>query len=181
MTTLTQTPMQGDRATTIYERSRPGRRAATLPAAGVPEPPLDELIPARLLRRRPAELPEVSEPEIVRQAPARFDRDGHALVKPAGQGPSARAGEEGEMYDLVSQNGLDRIVRVRGHAPGKDDDVGGAEGLADDPAGRLFRPGIVLGNEHDAHDRGQREAGSQQHRFERLGIHAREAARGAAQ
>ena len=65
-TTPAETPMQSDRAITVYERSRPGRRAATLPAAGVPEPPLDELIPAKLLRQRPAELPQISEPEIVR-------------------------------------------------------------------------------------------------------------------
>jgi glycine dehydrogenase subunit 2 len=60
------TPMQRDRATTIYERSVEGRRAATLPPTGVPERPLDELIPPTLLRGAPAELPEVSEPEIVR-------------------------------------------------------------------------------------------------------------------
>jgi glycine dehydrogenase subunit 2 len=60
------TPMQRDPATTIYERSVEGRRAATLPDAGVPERPLDELIPKNLLRERPAELPEISEPEIVR-------------------------------------------------------------------------------------------------------------------
>jgi glycine dehydrogenase subunit 2 len=60
------TPMQRDRATTIYERSVEGRRAATLPATEVPEPPIDELIPKNLLRERPAELPEVAEPEIVR-------------------------------------------------------------------------------------------------------------------
>ena len=35
-----ETPMQRDRARTIFERSAPGRRAATLPEAGVPEPPL---------------------------------------------------------------------------------------------------------------------------------------------
>ena len=58
--------MQRDRACTIFERSVPGRRAATLPAAGVSEPPLEELIPKKLLREHPAELPEVSEPEIVR-------------------------------------------------------------------------------------------------------------------
>jgi glycine dehydrogenase subunit 2 len=63
---LAETPMQRDRATTVYERSVEGRRAATLPDAGVPEPPVDELIPKNLLRERPAELPEVSEPEIVR-------------------------------------------------------------------------------------------------------------------
>jgi glycine dehydrogenase subunit 2 len=60
------TPMQRDPATTIYERSVEGRRAATLPEAGVPETPIDELIPKGLLRERPAELPEISEPEIVR-------------------------------------------------------------------------------------------------------------------
>ena len=60
------TPMQRERATTIFERSVPGRRAAVLPPAGVPEPALSELIPARLLRERPPKLPEVSEPEIVR-------------------------------------------------------------------------------------------------------------------
>jgi glycine dehydrogenase subunit 2 len=63
---LAETPMQRDGATTIYERSVEGRRAATLPAADVPEPPIDGLIPKNLLRERPAELPEVSEPEIVR-------------------------------------------------------------------------------------------------------------------
>ena len=63
---LTETPMQRDRATTIFERSVEGRRAATLPEAGVDARPLDELIPKNLLRDRPAQLPEVSEPEIVR-------------------------------------------------------------------------------------------------------------------
>ncbi len=62
----TGTPQQRETAVTIYERSVEGRRAATLPAAGVPEPPLDELIPAKLLRREGPALPEVSEPEIVR-------------------------------------------------------------------------------------------------------------------
>ncbi|HYU59651.1 MAG TPA: aminomethyl-transferring glycine dehydrogenase subunit GcvPB [Solirubrobacterales bacterium] len=61
-----ETPMQRDRAVTIFERSRAGRRAATFPEPDVPERPLDELIPAHLRRERPAELPEVSEPEIVR-------------------------------------------------------------------------------------------------------------------
>jgi glycine dehydrogenase subunit 2 len=60
------TPMQRDPAITIYERSVEGRRAAVLPDAGVPERPLDELIPSNLLRGKPAELPEISEPEIVR-------------------------------------------------------------------------------------------------------------------
>ena len=60
------TPMQRERATTIFERSVEGRRAAVLPPLDVPETPLGDLIPSNLLRERPAELPEVSEPEIVR-------------------------------------------------------------------------------------------------------------------
>jgi glycine dehydrogenase subunit 2 len=63
---LTETPMQRDRATTIYERSVEGRRAAALPDTDVEDRPLEELIPENLLRSKPAELPEVSEPEIVR-------------------------------------------------------------------------------------------------------------------
>jgi len=63
---VTQTPMQRDRATTIFEKSVEGRRAATLPEAGVPETPLADLIPKGLLRGDPAELPEIAEPEIVR-------------------------------------------------------------------------------------------------------------------
>ena len=51
---------------TIYERSRPGRRAFVAPALDVPERPLDELIPGRLRRAETPHLPEVSEPEIVR-------------------------------------------------------------------------------------------------------------------
>ena len=51
---------------TIFEKSKPGRRAAVTPDAGVPERPLEELIPAHLLRSEPPRLPEVSEPEIVR-------------------------------------------------------------------------------------------------------------------
>jgi glycine cleavage system P protein (glycine dehydrogenase) subunit 2 len=59
-------PMQRERAETIYEKSKTGRRAAVLPDAEVPETPLEELIPAALLRPEPAALPEVAEPEIVR-------------------------------------------------------------------------------------------------------------------
>jgi len=58
--------MQRERAQTIYEKSKRGRRAATLPEPGVPEHRLEELIPAKLLRSSPPRLPEVSEPEIVR-------------------------------------------------------------------------------------------------------------------
>src|SRR5882757_4842078 len=57
---LTETPMQAERAKTIYEKSKPGRRAAVLPDAEVPEPPLAELIPAELLRAEPPRLPEIA-------------------------------------------------------------------------------------------------------------------------
>jgi glycine dehydrogenase subunit 2 len=63
------TPQQRETAVTIYERSVEGRRAAVMPptdAGEFDETPLAELIPAGLLRDEPAELPEVSEPEIVR-------------------------------------------------------------------------------------------------------------------
>ena len=66
MSAAVQTPQQREGATTIYERSRPGRRAFAAPDLDVPERPLDELLPARLRREAPPELPEVSEPEIVR-------------------------------------------------------------------------------------------------------------------
>jgi glycine dehydrogenase subunit 2 len=51
---------------TIFERSRPGRRAFVAPQLDVPERPLDELLPRQLRRSEPPRLPEVSEPEIVR-------------------------------------------------------------------------------------------------------------------
>ena len=51
---------------TIWERSVEGRRAFTPPADDVPEVPMDELLPDWARRSEPAELPEVSEPEIVR-------------------------------------------------------------------------------------------------------------------
>jgi glycine dehydrogenase subunit 2 len=65
-TAETPTPQQREPAVTIYERSVAGRRAATLPPTGVPETPLAELIPERLLRAEGPALAEVSEPEIVR-------------------------------------------------------------------------------------------------------------------
>jgi glycine dehydrogenase subunit 2 len=51
---------------TIFERSRPGRRAFCPPPLDVPERDLDELLAPALRRSQPARLPEVSEPELVR-------------------------------------------------------------------------------------------------------------------
>ncbi|MBW3577971.1 MAG: aminomethyl-transferring glycine dehydrogenase subunit GcvPB [Actinobacteria bacterium] len=58
----------GDRTATeplIFERSSPGRRAATLPALDIEERPVEELLAGVELARAPTPLPEVSEREIV--------------------------------------------------------------------------------------------------------------------
>ena len=62
----TPTAQQRETATTIFERSVAGRRAGSVPSCDVPERPLDELIPRNLRREHGPQLPEVSEPEIVR-------------------------------------------------------------------------------------------------------------------
>ncbi len=50
----------------IFEKGAPGRRAATMAAMDVPTEPLESMIPAAMLRKEPAPLPEVSEIEVVR-------------------------------------------------------------------------------------------------------------------
>jgi glycine dehydrogenase subunit 2 len=50
--------------TTIFEQSKPGRRAFVAPELDVPR--REGLLPDHLRRREPPKLPEVSEPEIVR-------------------------------------------------------------------------------------------------------------------
>jgi glycine dehydrogenase subunit 2 len=59
-----ETPMQRDRAVTIYEKSKPGRRAFVAPELDVPHQ--DGLLPEHLRRTDPPKLPEIAEPEIVR-------------------------------------------------------------------------------------------------------------------
>src|SRR5699024_3051773 len=61
-----QTPHQREQARTIFEKGAPGRRAFTCPELDVPEVDGEQLLPAALRRSRPARLPEVSEPELVR-------------------------------------------------------------------------------------------------------------------
>jgi glycine dehydrogenase subunit 2 len=51
---------------TVFERSRSGRRAFVAPETDVPEVPVEDLLPADAIRERPADLPEISEPELVR-------------------------------------------------------------------------------------------------------------------
>ncbi len=58
------TPQQRERATTIFEKGAPGRRAFRAPALDVA--PVEGLIPDALRRAEPPRLPECSEPEIVR-------------------------------------------------------------------------------------------------------------------
>ena len=59
-------PRAGEDTLTIFERSREGRRSFVPPESDVPEVPVEELLPRSAMRDRPAELPEVSEPELVR-------------------------------------------------------------------------------------------------------------------
>jgi glycine dehydrogenase subunit 2 len=50
----------------IFEKGAPGRRAATMSTMDVPTEPLESMIPASMIRKEPAPLPEVSEIEVVR-------------------------------------------------------------------------------------------------------------------
>jgi glycine dehydrogenase subunit 2 len=59
-----ETAMQRERATTIFEKGAPGRRAFSCPAMDVPV--VEGLLGDGVRRREPARLPELSEPEIVR-------------------------------------------------------------------------------------------------------------------
>jgi glycine dehydrogenase subunit 2 len=61
-----QTPLQREGAVTVFEKSKPGRRAATMPPLDAPDRSAQDLIPSHLLRSRPPQLPELAEPEIVR-------------------------------------------------------------------------------------------------------------------
>ncbi|HEX4759532.1 MAG TPA: aminomethyl-transferring glycine dehydrogenase subunit GcvPB, partial [Thermoleophilaceae bacterium] len=51
---------------TVFEKSKEGRRAFVAPELDVPEVPVEELLPESVRRETPPELPEISEPEIVR-------------------------------------------------------------------------------------------------------------------
>ena len=67
MTPAAETPMQRERAQTIYEKSKPGRRAAVLPDAGVPGDAARGADPgATCCGPSRRALPEIAEPEIVR-------------------------------------------------------------------------------------------------------------------
>lgn len=50
----------------IFEMSRPGKKGYSLPKLDVEDRPLEEMIPSSFLRQEDAQLPQVSEPEVVR-------------------------------------------------------------------------------------------------------------------
>lgn len=50
----------------VFEVSRPGRIGVDLPICDVPETPVDEYIPSDMLRKEKAELPELSQLDVVR-------------------------------------------------------------------------------------------------------------------
>lgn len=50
----------------IFEKGAPGRRVDTMAAMDVPTESMESLVPANMLRKEPAPLPEVSEMEVVR-------------------------------------------------------------------------------------------------------------------
>jgi len=50
----------------IFEKSKAGRKGYTLPEIDVPEKKLEDLIPEKLLRKSPLNLPELNEVEVVR-------------------------------------------------------------------------------------------------------------------
>ncbi|MBT6154988.1 MAG: aminomethyl-transferring glycine dehydrogenase subunit GcvPB [Planctomycetaceae bacterium] len=50
----------------LFKLSVPGRRGAVFPDSDVPQRPLDELLPAEQLATSPPELPELTEPDVIR-------------------------------------------------------------------------------------------------------------------
>src|SRR5690349_21261363 len=50
----------------LFEMSQPGRRSNVPPKCDVPERPIADLLPADCLAAAPPELPELSEPDLVR-------------------------------------------------------------------------------------------------------------------
>ncbi|MEZ0368317.1 MAG: aminomethyl-transferring glycine dehydrogenase subunit GcvPB, partial [Candidatus Sericytochromatia bacterium] len=53
-------------ADTLFEKSVPGHRGVSLPAPGVPAVDPAATLPNHLIRKQPAELPELTELEIMR-------------------------------------------------------------------------------------------------------------------
>ncbi|SFL36206.1 aminomethyl-transferring glycine dehydrogenase subunit GcvPB [Pelosinus propionicus] len=60
---------------TLFEISKPGRFALDLPKSDVPAYEMETLVPANLLRSKYAELPEVSQPDLIRHYTALSKRN----------------------------------------------------------------------------------------------------------
>ena len=63
---MSRFPFKREETPTVFEKSRPGRRGTSVPAVDVPARPLEELLPAELLRAMPPRLPEIPEHDVVR-------------------------------------------------------------------------------------------------------------------
>lgn len=63
---------------TLFEKSVPGHRGVSLPAAGVPLTDPAEALPAHLIRRQPAGLPELTELEVMRHF-VKLSHKNHAI------------------------------------------------------------------------------------------------------
>lgn len=61
----------------IFEKSVPGKSGYTIPAMDVPEVGLKSIVPEKFLRVKPPELPEISEPEVVRHFINLSDKNHH--------------------------------------------------------------------------------------------------------
>ena len=72
----------------IFEKSVPGRKGYSLPPLDIPEENLDSLLPEKFARTKKAELPEVSEVDVVRHSPA---SPSSTSVWTRGSTPSGRA------------------------------------------------------------------------------------------
>ena len=91
--------------------------------------------------------------QLTRDAPSLFDRHRHAFVEPARQRPVARLGRERKVHDLVPDDRLQRVARIRGgrraDALREDRDVMSAGREAHDPDGSRACARIVFRNERD--------------------------------
>ena len=118
------TPQQRDEALTIFEKSVSGRRAAQLPDAGVPEPPLAELMLRRThYARRALGLEQINPGPVVREFAVRVP-DLDALFERAraeGINPGYRLGRDYPEYadgllvaitERRSREDIDRLERV---------------------------------------------------------------------
>ncbi len=70
----------------LFEAGSAARQGPRVPPAGVPAPPLEELIPRELRRAQPVEIPSLSEPEVARHFGrlARLNHSIHQGIYPLG-------------------------------------------------------------------------------------------------